>query len=259
MPEVAVRLGSSQFLDRHLRERRRRGVRATRPALAEAEVVRGGPPQATMIEERRSGSVLGAGLRALSSREWRAAGDRAQEPGQSRLCGRGECLHRGGRRRRPGMRSGCSIPIRFPSPTPSRRSCAGNRRATTASSAASSSSTASGLVQTWGGLRWFPLLGRGRLLGYNEQPDVTPDIAGGRAAHRICLRRLDVRDARVCRERSAAWTRTSSSMTRMWSGACAAARSGSATRTTRWFTISTVPPRARRRRRRRRARGSTST
>lgn len=37
--------------------------------------------------------------------------------------------------------------------------------------------TASGLVQTWGGLRWFPLLGRGQLLGYNQQPDVTPDIA----------------------------------------------------------------------------------
>ena len=36
---------------------------------------------------------------------------------------------------------------------------------------------ASGLVQAWGGLRWFPLLGRGRLLGYNQPADMMPDIA----------------------------------------------------------------------------------
>lgn len=35
---------------------------------------------------------------------------------------------------------------------------------------------ASGLVQTWGGLSWFPLLGRGRLLGYNQPADTIPDI-----------------------------------------------------------------------------------
>jgi GT2 family glycosyltransferase len=35
---------------------------------------------------------------------------------------------------------------------------------------------ASGLVQTWGGLRWFPLLGRGRLLGYNQPADTVPDV-----------------------------------------------------------------------------------
>lgn len=37
--------------------------------------------------------------------------------------------------------------------------------------------TASGLVQTWGGLLWFPLLGRGRLLGYNASSDTMPDVA----------------------------------------------------------------------------------
>jgi N-acetylglucosaminyl-diphospho-decaprenol L-rhamnosyltransferase len=36
---------------------------------------------------------------------------------------------------------------------------------------------ANGLIQTWGGLRWFPLLGRGRLLGYNQHPATMPDIA----------------------------------------------------------------------------------
>jgi N-acetylglucosaminyl-diphospho-decaprenol L-rhamnosyltransferase len=36
---------------------------------------------------------------------------------------------------------------------------------------------ASGLVQTWGGLRWFTWLGRGRLLGYKERPETKPDIA----------------------------------------------------------------------------------
>jgi N-acetylglucosaminyl-diphospho-decaprenol L-rhamnosyltransferase len=36
---------------------------------------------------------------------------------------------------------------------------------------------ANGLVQAWGGLRWFPLLGRGRLLGYNQPADMMPDTA----------------------------------------------------------------------------------
>jgi N-acetylglucosaminyl-diphospho-decaprenol L-rhamnosyltransferase len=36
---------------------------------------------------------------------------------------------------------------------------------------------ASGLVQAWGGLLWFPLLGRGRLLGFNQPADTMPDIA----------------------------------------------------------------------------------
>jgi GT2 family glycosyltransferase len=35
---------------------------------------------------------------------------------------------------------------------------------------------ANGLVQACG-LRWFPLLGRGRLLGYNQPADVMPDTA----------------------------------------------------------------------------------
>jgi N-acetylglucosaminyl-diphospho-decaprenol L-rhamnosyltransferase len=35
---------------------------------------------------------------------------------------------------------------------------------------------ASGLVQAWGGLSWFPLLGRGRLLGHNQPVDAIPDI-----------------------------------------------------------------------------------
>jgi N-acetylglucosaminyl-diphospho-decaprenol L-rhamnosyltransferase len=37
--------------------------------------------------------------------------------------------------------------------------------------------TASGRVQTWGGLLWFPLLGRGRLLGYQAPADTMPDVA----------------------------------------------------------------------------------
>jgi GT2 family glycosyltransferase len=37
--------------------------------------------------------------------------------------------------------------------------------------------TASGLVQTWGGLLWFPLLGRGKLLGYKSPADTMPDVA----------------------------------------------------------------------------------
>jgi N-acetylglucosaminyl-diphospho-decaprenol L-rhamnosyltransferase len=36
---------------------------------------------------------------------------------------------------------------------------------------------ASGLIQAWGGLRWFPMLGRGQLLGYNQRADIIPDIA----------------------------------------------------------------------------------
>jgi GT2 family glycosyltransferase len=36
---------------------------------------------------------------------------------------------------------------------------------------------ANGLIQTWGGLRWFPLLGRGRLLGFNQRADTEPDVA----------------------------------------------------------------------------------
>jgi N-acetylglucosaminyl-diphospho-decaprenol L-rhamnosyltransferase len=36
---------------------------------------------------------------------------------------------------------------------------------------------ASGLVQAWGGWRWFPLLGEGRPLGYKQSADTMPDIA----------------------------------------------------------------------------------
>ena len=34
-----------------------------------------------------------------------------------------------------------------------------------------------GLVQLWGGLKWWPLLGRCRSLGVNQSPDVTPNVS----------------------------------------------------------------------------------
>lgn len=37
-------------------------------------------------------------------------------------------------------------------------------------------STSSGLVQTWGGLEWRSWLGRGRLIGANQQADVVPNV-----------------------------------------------------------------------------------